>query len=127
MGRLSDIRTTEWLLVNWGRWAYANRGLSLEYPGMGAIERMRGSALPEPLIEDSDALVIDYLVSCLKQIRPAEHDALVLHYLCGFSYRRIGRYQRRHHRDVANMVHSGAMWIEGALQGPDQGFELVHQ
>ena len=77
---------------------------------------MRGGGLPEPIIEDGEAIVVDSVVSQLKEIRPAEYDALVLHYLAGMSYRDIARYRKRHHRQVADLVKGGTMWIEGAIQ-----------
>lgn len=115
--RLSDIKTTEWLLINWGRWAYSNRGLQLYYPGIEPTERMRGGGIPTPHIEDDEAMAVDFAVSQLKPIRPAEYDAVVLHYLAGWSYRQIARSKKKHHRDVSDMVHSGKMWIEGAIRG----------
>lgn len=129
--RLSDIKTTEWLLINWGRWAYVNRGLSLYYPSIEPFERMRGAGLPEPVIDDVDAMTVDFIVSQLKAIRPAEHEAVVLHYLAGLSYRRIAKRKKKHHRDISDLVQGGKMWIEGAIQGgapsSRQPYEVAHQ
>jgi DNA-directed RNA polymerase specialized sigma24 family protein len=77
---------------------------------------MRGGGLPEPVIEDGEAIAVDSLVSQLKETRPAEYNAVVLHYLAGMSYRDIAKHSKRHHRQVADLVRGGVMWIEGAIQ-----------
>jgi hypothetical protein len=41
---LSDIRTVEYYLEQWGRWAYMNRGVKVYYPSINAVERMRASS-----------------------------------------------------------------------------------
>lgn len=115
--KLSDIKTTEWLLINWGRWAYVNRGLTIYYPGIEPCEKMRGSSLPEPIITDVEALAVDAAISQLKPLRPAEYEAIVFHYLAGYSYRQIAKKKRTHHRHIADMVQGGKMWVEGALRG----------
>lgn len=114
---LSDIKTTEWLLINWGRWAYANRGLSLNYSSIEPYERMRAAPPPEPAISDHEATVIDKAVSDLRVARPAEGEILALYYIGGKTYRSLGRDLGKHHAIVANTVDAGKMWVEGRIAG----------
>jgi len=114
---LVDIKTTEWMLINWGRWAYVNRGLSLNYSSIEPFERMRSSSPPEPLITDSEAIVVDEAVSALRVARPREGDTLALYYIGGKTYRGLGREVGRHHAVIASLVDSGKMWVEGRIAG----------
>lgn len=112
----SSIRTTEWLLINWGRWAHNNRGLSLNYPSIEPHERMRAKPGPDPQIGDDDALMVDRAVAELCVARPAEGDALARYYLGGKeTYRGLGKKMGKHHAIVAQLVDGGKMWVEGRL------------
>lgn len=117
----SSVRTTEWLLVNWARWAYFNRGLSVAWSSMTPFERMAhermGDAPPAPEISDADAAAVDRAVSELCMVRRAEGDALGLKFLCQMTYRDIGKELGRPHQVAAQMVDSGKMWVEGRLAG----------
>lgn len=114
---LAHIKTTEWLLINWGRWAYSNRGLSLNYGALEPYERMRAPMPPEPMISDAEAIVVDEAVSALREARPKEGDALARYYLGSKTYRALGREMGRHHAQVAQLVDSGKMWVEGRIAG----------
>ncbi len=114
---LSDIKTTEWLLINWGRWAYVNRGVSLNYPSMESYERMRSVMPPEPEISDAEAIVIDEAVAMLGVARPREGEVLALYYLYGLTYRKLGKSLGRHHKIVSDQVYSGRCWVEGRIAG----------
>lgn len=114
---LAQIKTTEWLLINWGRWAYVNRGLSLNYLSIEPYERMRAAMPPDPMITDAEARVIDTAVSELRVARPKEGDITAWYYIGGKTYRSLGKQLQIHHAIVANMVDSGKMWVEGNIIG----------
>lgn len=112
---LSAIRTTEWLLEQWGRWAYHNRGLALDYPGIEPYTKMRGSILPEPAIADDQAISVDEAVCKLLCAHPGEGKALALYYLVSPSYRRIGRLMGCSDKAAASLVRAGRMYVDGVL------------
>ena len=114
---LSDIKTIEWLLINWGRWAYYNRGLSLYYQSIEPYERLRRTKPPSPAITDDEAYAVDLVISEMKRRRPAQHEALVLHYLAGYPYRAIAKEKKTNHRQIHDLVTGGKLWLEGALTG----------
>ena len=113
--RLSDIKTIEWLLINWGRWAYYNRGLPLYYPSIEPYERLRRIKPPTPVITDDEAYAIDLVISEMKKRRPDQHEAIVLHYLAGYPFRAIARDKKTNHRNIHDLITGGKMWLEGAL------------
>lgn len=117
---LSDIKTTEWLLINWGRWAHINKGVSISYPNIEPFERLRAkpaddNAPPKAEISDDEAIIIDMAVAQLCVARPKEGDALARYYLYNPTYRELGRKIGKHHKQVCDMVSGGKMWIEGRL------------
>ena len=113
--RLSQIRTIEALLSEYGRWAYQSRGLSLYYPSIEPHERLRSKMSASANITDDEALAVDKVIAAMKAIRPDQHEALTLFYIAGMSYREIGREKHIHHRSASDLVQGGRMWIEGAL------------
>lgn len=114
---LSDIKTTEWLLINWGRWAYCNRGLSINFPSIEPYERMRAPSGSGPMIGDDDAMAVDKAVAELCAARPAEGNVLARYYLYSETYRGLGKKIGKHHAIVAQLVDAGKMWVEGRLIG----------
>ena len=119
---LADIKTTEWMLIQWGRWAHVNKGVSVNYPSAEPYERMRAKredekTPPLPQITDDEAVVIDMAVAQLCQARPKEGDALALYYLYSPTYRELGKRLGKHHSIVAQWVDSGKMWVEGRIIG----------
>ena len=113
--KLAAIRTTEWMLAQWGRWAYHRRGLALDYPGVEPFTRMRGSVLPEPAIADDQALTVDRAVCRLAGAHPGEGRAVVLYYLVSPSYRRVGRLMGCSDKTAASLVRAGTMFVDGVL------------
>lgn len=119
---LSDIKTVEWALSNWGAWAFQNRGIALYYPSIEPFERMRAKQSPGANITDDEAQEIDQAVSGMKCTQPDQHEALVLYYIARLSYRDIAREmskdrdKRIHHRTASDLVQGGRMWVEGALR-----------
>lgn len=112
---LSDIKTTEWLLIQWGRWAYENRGLALDYPSIGPVERMRSTQPPGAMIGDYEGGIVDMAVTGLCLARPKEGEALTLYYLNEETYRGLGKKMGKHHKVVSDLVQGGKMWVEGRL------------
>lgn len=114
----SEIKTVEWLLTHWGRWAYHQRGLSVSWSVMEPYERMAHERMGNsytPLISEEDALAVDKAVAELCAARPQEGKATALYYLCKPTYRDLGKELGKHHSVVANWVDSGKMWVEGRL------------
>jgi hypothetical protein len=114
---LAEIKTTEWLLINWGRWAFSNRNLSLYYKSIEPFERMRAAQPPSPMISDAEAIVIDEAVSALMIARPEAGEALARYFLGAKTYRSLARDMGKHHAQVAQLVDSGKMWVEGRIAG----------
>jgi len=110
-----QVKTIEFLLTEWAKWAYENRGLSLSYPSIDAPTRLRSASGAGSQITDDEAETIDAAVSRLGRKRRDQYNALVLHYLHGKSYRTIARELNVHHRVVSDMVNGGRMWLEGHL------------
>lgn len=108
-------------MVNWGRWAFYNRGVSVNFPAMEPYARMAhermGAAPPMPVISDDDAILVDMAVAQLCEARPEEGEALALYYLYSGTYRGLAKKLGRHHQQIAQMVDSGKMWVEGRLVG----------
>lgn len=119
---MADIKTTEWLLSQWGLWAHVNKGVTLNYPAQEPYERMRARredehTPPSPAINDDVAAVIDRSVAELCRSRPREGEALALYYLYRPTYRELGKRLGKHHSIVAQWVDSGKMWVEGSIIG----------
>ena len=110
-----ELKTTEWLLINWGKWAKDNNGLG--YPSIEPYERMRASQSAGPQITDDEAMVIDRAVAELIAAKPREGDALARYYLYRPTYRELGRQLRKHHAVVAQWVDSGRSWVDGWIVG----------
>ena len=119
---LSDIKTTEWLLIQWGRWVFINRGVSLNYQSQEPFDRMRKpredeKTPPAPQITDQEAIIIDTAIAQLCVARKREGDALARYYLYSSTYRDIGLKMGKHHSIIAQWVESGKMWVEGRIIG----------
>jgi len=112
---LSDIRTVEYVLREWGRWAYVNRGLSLYYPGVEPYERMRRSGGTGTSLSDGEGEAVDAVVSVMRCRHRAAHDAVALHYVAGMPYRKVGEHMGCHHRTAADLIEQGRMYVEAAL------------
>lgn len=117
---LADIKTTEWLLINWGRWAHQNKGVSLNYPSTQSFERMRArrsdeKTSPGAMIDDDEAMIVDGAVAKLCAARPKEGDALAKFYLYNPTYRKLGEMLEVHHAIAASRVDNGRAWVEGRL------------
>ena len=112
---LDDIKTIEYYLKQWGIWAYEARGLSVNYPSINAIERLRAKHPGGCSITDDEALQIDAAIAILCKTRPAEGDALAQYYLSKDSYRALARKMKKHPKAVSDLVNGGRMFIEGYL------------
>jgi len=112
---LSQARTVEYVLEQWGRWAYVGRGLSLYYPSIEPHERMRRAARGGTALTDGEAEAVDAVVSVMRCRHKSAHDAVALHYVAGYPYREIGRAMGCHHRTAADLVEQGRMYVEAAL------------
>lgn len=109
--------TTEWLLINWGRWAYENRGISLMWPSIEPYTKMQPERFserpPECMITEEEAAEVDRAISALYRTRKNEAEALAYYYLLhGVTYRDLGRTLNRHHAIAASWVDIGRGWVE---------------
>lgn len=111
-----QVKTIEFLLTEWGKWAYENRGLSLSYPSIDAPTRLRTGTGAGSQITDDEGASIDSAISEMGRARPDQYNAIVLHYLNGKSYRAIGKDLKLHHRVVSDLINGGRMWLEGYLR-----------
>lgn len=114
---LSEIRTVEYMLGQWGKWAYVSRGIKLSHPCITPTERMRRRVGGVVSISDAEAETIDAVVSSLKHEVPKVHEALSLYYVASMSYRDVARVMGTHHRTVSDWVEQGRMYVRGALSG----------
>ena len=113
---LSEIRTVEYLLEQWSRWARINRGLSLYYPSATNFERMRASSGQGCTLTDTEAEDVDAVVSALRMDARSAHDALALYYVAGMPYRDIGKHMKVHHRTASDLTEQGRMYVKAALR-----------
>lgn len=113
----SDIRTVEYLLTQWGRWAYANRGVQVNFPSVSPMFKSATKSPMSPNISDEDAIVVDGVVSQLRNRQPKMWEALGRYYIAGQSYRTIAKELDTHHRVASDLVNGGKMWVEGAIFG----------
>jgi len=112
---LSEIHTVEYLLEQWARWAYINRGLSVYYPGIEPHERFRARG-PSCAITDEQAEAIDAVVSALRMDNRRAHDALALYYVARYPYREIAKAMKHHHRTSSDLVEQGRMYVKAGLR-----------
>lgn len=112
---LSEIHTVEYLLEQWSRWAYINRGLSVYYPGIEPHERFRARG-PSCALTDDQAETVDAVISALRMDSRKAHDALTLYYLARFPYREIAKEMECHHRTCSDWVEQGRMYVKAALR-----------
>ena len=114
----ADIKTSEFLLTQWGIWAYYNRGLALYFPGIEPFAKMGPSPASGLCIRDAEAEQVDRAVARLKLLSAAEYDALARHYLARQPFRKIARaHGHRNHKLVAHQVANGRRFVEGVLLG----------
>ena len=105
--------TTEFMLINWARWAYESRGVSINWPGIEPFAKMspvRKQGMRSQITDDQ-AEVIDAGVSALRRAHRQQGDMLALYYLTKMTYRDIGRYKGVHHSTVGRKVDAGREWI----------------
>jgi len=112
---LSDIRTVEYVLTQWGKWAYIGRGLSLYYPSVEPHERMRQVNRSSTGLTDGEAEAVDAVVSVMRCRHRRAHDAIALHYVAGYPYRKVGEELGVHQRTARDWVEQGRMYVEAAL------------
>lgn len=117
MGNLAAVKTTEWALEEWARWAYHRRGVKLDYPGVESVARMRGSSVPEPCLTDQEGMLLDGLVSELRARYPEEGEAVALYYLVDRRHYKIAQLMRAIPRKrVSRLLNAGIMWLDGRLK-----------
>ena len=86
-----ESNETVFLLGEWGRWAFINKGINLGYPNATPLRRLaKTTSAPSPMISDVCAEAVDYAVSRVCAANDEIGAALVHRYLLGKSYRKIG-------------------------------------
>lgn len=113
----SDYRTTEWLLTQWGLWASSGAHPRHDYPHIEPYERMRRSSGVGCAITDSEAELVDKIISGMHAIHKNQQVALVLYYKEGKSYRGVAKEMKTNVRRVSDLINGGRMWVDGAIQG----------
>lgn len=112
---IGDIRTVEFVLREWGKWAYINRGLALDFSSIEPHERMRQVSRASTALTDGEAEAVDAVVSVMRCRHKNAHDAVALHYVAGLPYRKVGQHLSVHHRTAADWIEQGRMYVEAAL------------
>ena len=106
----------DYMLKQWAIWAYANRGLSLEYPSIEPYTRMLAKKATGLTIDDEEGQAVDKVVSLLRHSNEAEWDCIARHFIAGQSYRQIAKvYGWKDHRRVSDHITGGKRYIEGLL------------
>lgn len=113
---LSDIRTVEYLLEQWGKWAYINRGVNVYFPSTNAVERMRGSSGVGCSLTDAEAETVDAVVSTMRLDERKAHDALSLYYVAGLPYRGVAQELHTNHRAAQDWTEQGRVYVKAALR-----------
>lgn len=113
----SDYKTTEWLLTQWGIWANAGAHPRHGYPTIEPYERMRATSGVGCAITDSEAALVDRIVSGMHTAHKNQQVVLVMYYKDGWSYRRIAKEIGTNTRRVSDLLNGGRMWVDGAIVG----------
>lgn len=113
---LSEIRTVEYYLEQWGRWAYINRGVNVYFPSTNPVERMRGSNGIGCSITDGEAETVDSVVSTMRVDERKAHDAVSLYYVAGLPHREIAKHMKTNHRAVQDWIKHGRVYVKSALR-----------
>lgn len=106
----------QWLLTQWGRWARKNPDEALGYPGEEPFSRLRGSTVPEPLIDDTQAERIDGAVALLGIDSPMEGRIVCGYYYSRWSVKAMAGALGRDRRNISTMLRSGESWIRAVLK-----------
>jgi hypothetical protein len=119
--RLADIKTTEYLLDQWGL-AVCQAEVDLGYSHISPHERMRARLGATPNITPDEDALIDAALAKLRQSNRLAHDAVVLKYTTKLPLRRIGeemgRKMRRppfHQERVREALAFGVACVEWAF------------
>lgn len=112
---MSDRTPAEWLLEQWGLWARTNSGSVKGYPHIDTVARLRGSTVPEPLITDAQASLIDGLVGQLHLEHPREAASLALRHVHRLPLAKVAGELRCSRSAAHSLVRAGTMWLDGRL------------
>lgn len=119
----SAIKTTEWRLKQWGRWAFYKRGISFAWHTIEPYERMAhermGDEPPRPEITDQEAEAMDRAISLLACVNRQQHEALAVYYLYKPTYRDLGNMLKCHHATAQARLDGGRAWLDGYLRGTE--------
>ena len=100
MSGLSDIKSVDWWLDQWGEWSRTQIGVRLKYPSLTPFERLRAKSSSSVAITHDEAAEVDAAISSLRMTKRIEHDVLREHYHRGRTYDEIARGQRKRYSDI---------------------------
>lgn len=109
--------TTEYLLIQWGRWAFQNRGVSLNYPSIEPYARLVTKSPPSAQITDELACEVDQTLAGMSRFDRVAHNAVALYFLTGMPYSKLGRELGIDKAAAWHAVSRGVAWMDGALNG----------
>lgn len=104
---------TSLILEEWGHWAKIRRGVNLGYARMHtgpSTTRRR-----EPMISDAVAFEVDSAVAMLCHRDEDMGNVVVLHFVRGWSQRKLAREMKRSHNTIRGMLNGGVAWISEVL------------
>jgi hypothetical protein len=116
----NDMGNTHELLEQWGRWIRAGRPEVLDCNSMFKL----GSTVPNPIITDEEALIVDAIVARLLRRRPEMGRAVMLYYGRGWGLdKKVGEHLRpKRSESAARYIrHAAVNWIDGVIE------EKMHQ
>lgn len=113
---MKQFNDTAWLLDQWARWIWINRGVDLGYPRQVAFNRPRNKSRSIPvLVSDEVACEVDWSVAQLCLADEEMGRAVVLYYMRHLDYRRLGKRLNVSSRRAEVLVKTGVSWISDAL------------
>jgi len=99
-------------LYEWGWWAQDCPSRSLNYPSKSnfTVVKTKSSSIN---ITDDRAIEIDRAIAHLFNGDDVLIKVLKLHFVCGFSYRDIGKITCVSHTKAKNIIDNSVSWLEG--------------
>ncbi|EEW5341073.1 antitermination protein Q [Escherichia coli] len=118
-------RDIQMVLERWGAWA-ASDSSGVDYSPIAAGFKglLPYTSKKRLACSDSDALIIEGCLACLKKKRPYEHSLLVAHYLYRISKRKIAKARWKDEKLIRIEIQMAEGFIDGCLSMLDVSLEM---
>ena len=111
---MHEIDDTTFLLQEWARWIWINRGVVRGFPSQ-AIYARQISNRPSPMISDLVAGEVDYALAQLCSRNEDMGRAVAIYFISGVSLRELARKMGYSSRKVTELVNAGVAQVSDAL------------